>query len=189
MSSSLNTIAGIYIGANQPREAEKYIVKAIDMARRADNPARLAVLCGTASEVYHALLDDEQALRYADQAYEIDSRLGRGDRAAVPYHLSNKTEKDFETILHVLFDAIGINVDTEVKNAKGRCDVVMRTREYIYVLELKIDGAATVDDALAQIDEKNYLIPYWNDPRPKVKAGVILDRDTRTISDWKVVAG
>ena len=69
-----------------------------------------------------------------------------------------------------------------------REDVVMRTRDYIYVLELKIDGTATVDEALAQIDEKNYLIPYWNDPRPKVKVGVILDRDTRTIKDWKTVA-
>lgn len=83
MSSSLNTIAGIYIGANQPREAEKYILKAIEMARQAENPARQAVLCGTASEVYHALLDDERALRYAEEACAIEHRLGRDDRAAV----------------------------------------------------------------------------------------------------------
>ncbi|MBR6283384.1 MAG: AAA family ATPase [Muribaculaceae bacterium] len=131
-----------------------------------------------------------RAVAKAMRADDIDAALTavQSYLSALPYHLSNKTERDFETILHVLFDAIGINVDTEVKNAKGRCDVVMRTRDCVYVLELKIDGTATVDDALAQIDEKNYLIPYWNDPRPKVKVGVVLDRDTRTIKEWKVVA-
>ncbi|MBR1726956.1 MAG: PD-(D/E)XK nuclease domain-containing protein, partial [Muribaculaceae bacterium] len=61
------------------------------------------------------------------------------------------------------------------------------TSKRIYVLELKIDDTATVDDALAQIAEKNYLIPYWNDPRPVVKVGAVLDRATRTIREWKIV--
>ena len=105
--------------------------------------------------------------------------------AALPYDLSNKTEKDYETILRVLFDGLGIKVDTEVKNATGRCDVVMKSKTTVYVLELKLDGNGTVDDALAQIDEKNYLIPYWNDPRPKVKVGVLVDPTRRTITEWK----
>ncbi len=106
--------------------------------------------------------------------------------AALPYDLSNKTEKDYETILRVLFDGLGIKVDTEVKNATGRCDVVMKSKTTVYVLELKLDGNGTVDDALAQIDEKNYLIPYWNDPRPKVKVGVLVDPSRRTITEWRV---
>ena len=64
MSSSLNTLAGIYIGANQPHEAEQYILKAIELAKKANNPARMAVLQGMASEVYHAQGND------ADQEYE-----------------------------------------------------------------------------------------------------------------------
>ncbi len=107
--------------------------------------------------------------------------------AALPHHLSNKTEQDFETILRVLFDGIGIEVDTEVQSAIGRCDVVIKTQKKIYVLELKIDGNGSVDDALAQINEKNYLIPFWSDPRQAVKVGVVLDRDTRTIKQWKVL--
>ena len=34
MSSSLNTLAAIYMSANQPEEAEKYILKGLEMARR-----------------------------------------------------------------------------------------------------------------------------------------------------------
>ena len=108
--------------------------------------------------------------------------------SALPYDLGVKTELDFEAILKVLFDCLGIRTDVEVRNARGRCDVVMRNRATIYVLELKIDGAATVDDALAQIDEKNYLIPYWNDPRRKVKVGVVVDPEARTIKEWKAVS-
>ena len=83
MSSSLNTIAGIYIGANQPYEAEKYILKGLEMAHKADNPARMAVLLGMASEVYHAQGDDEKAIQYIDQACEVEKKLGRTDRLMV----------------------------------------------------------------------------------------------------------
>ena len=83
MSSSLNTLAGIFIGANQPREAEKYILKAIDLARQADNPARMAVLQGMASEVYHALGDDQQALQHITIACDIEQKLGRADKLAM----------------------------------------------------------------------------------------------------------
>ena len=83
MSSSLNTLAGIYIGANQPKEAEGYILKGIEMARKADNPARMAVLQGMASEVYHALGQDAKALGYINEACDLERRLGRQDRLAV----------------------------------------------------------------------------------------------------------
>ena len=128
--------------------------------------------------VQDAMIDDDiEAALTAVQSY----------LSALPYDLSNKTERDFETILKVLFDCLGIRTDTEVKNARGRCDVVMKNKNTIYVLELKISGAATVDDALAQIDEKNYLIPYWNDPRRKVKVGVVVDPEARSIKEWKTV--
>ena len=83
MSSSLNTLAGIYIGANQPKEAEQYILKAIELAGQVDNPARMAVLQGMASEVYHQMGNDEEALRYADRACEIEKERGDGYKLAV----------------------------------------------------------------------------------------------------------
>lgn len=83
MSSSLNTIAGIYLGANQPREAEKYILKAIDLAKKAGNPARMSVLQGKASEVYHALVNDQKALKHINIACDIEKQLGRDDMLMV----------------------------------------------------------------------------------------------------------
>ena len=83
MSSSLNTLAGIYLGANQPREAEQYILKAIEQASKVDNPARMAVLQGMASEVYHQMGDDQRALPYARRACEIEEQCGDAYRLAV----------------------------------------------------------------------------------------------------------
>ena len=83
MSSSLNTLAGIYLGANQPLEAEKYILKAINLAKKVDNPARMSVLQGKASEVYHALVNDEKALEHINIACDIEKKLGRDDMLMV----------------------------------------------------------------------------------------------------------
>ena len=83
ISSSFNTLAGRYLSARQPKEAEHYILKAIDYSRQTDNLKRRAVLFGMASEIYHLLNQDETALDYATQAYDIDREAGRQDKAAM----------------------------------------------------------------------------------------------------------
>jgi AraC-like DNA-binding protein/Tfp pilus assembly protein PilF len=88
ISSSMNTLAGIYMASHQTSEAEKLIVQAIEHADLAGNPARKAVLLGTASEVYHSLTQEEKALDYAQQAYEMEQQLGRALPAA--YRLDQK---------------------------------------------------------------------------------------------------
>ena len=44
--------------------------------------------------------------------------------------------------------------EAEVRSAKGRADAVVKTDDYIYVFEFKLDGSA--DEALAQIDNRGY---------------------------------
>ena len=58
---------------------------------------------------------------------------------------------------------MGQYVDVEVKNAIGRADVVIKMPDAIYVFEFKIDGAP--EEALAQINSKQYAIPYKIDHR------------------------
>lgn len=83
ISSSMNTLAGIYMAAKQNDEAEKWILQAIDHADKANNPARKAVLMGTAAEIYHSLTREQEALDYARQAYDIEHKLGRKLHAAI----------------------------------------------------------------------------------------------------------
>ena len=65
---------------------------------------------------------------------------------------------------------------------QGRADAVVKTDDYIYVFEFKLDGSA--DEALAQIDNRGYLIPYTADDRKLVKIGVNFDPKERNIGEW-----
>ena len=76
-------------------------------------------------------------------------------------------------------------VDTEAKSVLGRADVVIKTKNDIYVLELKVDD--TVDNALAQIDSKGYAIPYEADGRTITKCGVTISSEARNIVHWRMV--
>ena len=105
--------------------------------------------------------------------------------ASIPHDLENKTEKHYQTIFYLLFRLMGQYVDVEVKSAIGRADVVLKLSDAIYVFEFKYDG--TPDEALAQIDSKQYAIPYQPDGRRIVKIGVNFDSATRTIGEWKIV--
>lgn len=76
ISSSLNTIAGTLLAAGNPTEAEGYIIRAISYAKQVDNPSRMAVIYGMASEIEHAAHDDEKALLYADSACMMEATTG-----------------------------------------------------------------------------------------------------------------
>ncbi len=83
ISSSYNTLAGIYMSMRQVDEAELYILKAIEYARKADNLPRKAVIYGMASEVYQHKNIPEKTLDYATRAYNIEKQLGRNEKAAI----------------------------------------------------------------------------------------------------------
>lgn len=105
--------------------------------------------------------------------------------ASIPNDLENKTEKHYQTIFYLLFRLMGQYVDVEVKSAIGRADVVVKLADAIYVFEFKYDG--TPEEALTQIERKQYAIPYQADGRTIYKIGVNFDSTTRTIGDWKIV--
>lgn len=83
LSSVLNTLAAIYIGANLPHEAEQYVLRGIDYCRQAGNQGRLSILYGMASEAYHAMGRQELALDYAQKGLAIEQQLGRKDKEAI----------------------------------------------------------------------------------------------------------
>lgn len=99
--------------------------------------------------------------------------------ASIPNDLENKTEKHYQTIFYLIFRLMGQYVDTEVKSAAGRADVVVKLQDVIYVFEFKMNGSA--EEALAQINSKGYAIPYQTEYRRVVKIGVNFDSTTRTI--------
>jgi hypothetical protein len=89
-------------------------------------------------------------------------------------------------VLYLLFTLLGQFVDTEVKNNKGRADAVVKTADSIYVFEFKMDDSATAEDALKQINSKDYAIPYAADHRKTVKIGVEFSQPEKSINRWLI---
>lgn len=105
--------------------------------------------------------------------------------AGIPYELNDKTERHYQAVFYLVFKLMGQFAEVEVRSARGRADAVVKTRDYIYVFEFKLDG--TVEEALRQIDEKGYLIPYTTDGRKLVKVGAAFNAEERNLKRWEVV--
>ena len=75
-------------------------------------------------------------------------------------------------------------VQTQVRTNTGRIDMVMHLQRSICVFELKINRPAK--EALNQIDEKGYLLPYTADGRKLIKCGISFNTTTRNIEEWEL---
>ena len=102
--------------------------------------------------------------------------------ASISNRLSNKSERDFQTVFYLIFNLMGAHMRVEEDSAIGRADAVVYMPDAVFVFELKYDGSA--DEAIRQIDEKGYLIPYSADGKRLFKIGVNYDSNQRTIADW-----
>ena len=133
-----------------------------------------------AGKMYLALRKDD-----IDEALEA----ARAFFAGIPYQEGTlqdapTSEGHFTAMLYVMFSFLNVYVYTQVRTAKGRMDILMKTDTTIYVMELKLDG--TVEEALRQIDDKGYAIPYEADGRRIVKVGIRFSSEERTITEWRI---
>ncbi len=102
--------------------------------------------------------------------------------SSISNRLSNKNERDFQTVFYLIFNLMGAFIKVEEESAIGRADAVLQLPTATYVFELKYDGSA--EEAIKQIEDKSYLIPYSADGKRLVKVGVNYDSQQRTIGDW-----
>ena len=78
----------------------------------------------------------------------------------------------------------GLFFETDIRIPYCRADAVVKTKDTIYVFEFKLNGSA--EEALRQIDEKGYLIPYRLDGRRLVKVGVNFSKERRIVDRYNV---
>lgn len=82
LTSSLISLAGVYVYAGKAELAAGYALEAIANEEKIGRPAKLAMACGKACDVYHALKQDSLALEYANRAVSIaHDELGARDEA------------------------------------------------------------------------------------------------------------
>ena len=120
------------------------------------------------------------------RAGEIDAFFRRLQSffADTPYELVKDLELHYQNVLFIVFKLVGFYVKAEYHTSYGRIDLVLQTDKYIYVMEFKLDG--TAEEALQQINEKEYAQPFLSDNRKLFKIGVNFSAKTRNIEQWIV---
>ena len=87
-------------------------------------------------------------------------------------------------MLYISFTLVtGYFADVEVRTPTGRVDMVLRTKQALYLFELKLNKSAQA--ALDQINLKDYASKFALSGLPIVKVGINFDPERRTIGDWK----
>jgi hypothetical protein len=102
--------------------------------------------------------------------------------ADTPYDLVKDLENHYQNVLFIVTKLMGFYVKAEYHTSEGRIDLVLQTPDYIYVMEFKLNG--TAEEALAQINDKNYALPFAADGRRLIKIGVNFSSQTRNIERW-----
>jgi len=87
-------------------------------------------------------------------------------------------------LVYIIFKMLGFYVDVEYSTSNGRIDLLIKTKDYIYILEFKINNSA--DEALKQIEDKQYAKPFEADGRKIFKIGINFSTSTRRIDGWKI---
>ncbi len=93
-------------------------------------------------------------------------------------------EHYFQTVMYLAFTLLGQYVLCEMHTFTGRIDCKVETDKFIYLFEFKRDESA--ENALKQIEDKSYDLPFAADNRKIYKIGVSFDSEKRILSDWKV---
>lgn len=100
------------------------------------------------------------------------------------YQVAGDAELYFQNAVWIIFKMIGFYTEVERHTSNGRMDMIVKTSDYIYIFEFKLDK--TADEALQQIIDKEYTKPFEHDGRHIYKIGVNFSTKTRRIDGWKI---
>ena len=107
--------------------------------------------------------------------------------AGIDYQMVGDREKYFHNTLFLLFHLMGFYTQVEHHTSRGRVDIVVQTKDYVYVIECKMDKSAK--EALQQIEDKQYAAPFAMDKRKLYKIGVNFCSATRSINEYEIREG
>ena len=102
--------------------------------------------------------------------------------ADTTYEIIREQELHYENVLFIVFKLVGFYTKVEYHTNEGLIDLVLQTDKFIYIMEFKLEG--TAQDALKQINEKQYALPFASDPRKLFKIGINFSNELRNIEEW-----
>jgi hypothetical protein len=103
---------------------------------------------------------------------------------SVKYDLITRmTEHYFEFAFSNVLNMLGFNCEIEVHSAIGSVDAVVRLQKNVFVIEAKLDKP--IEEAMKQIEERKYYVPYLEQGNRVFKIGVVFSEKERNVIEWK----
>lgn len=102
--------------------------------------------------------------------------------ADTPYELVRDLENHYQNVMYIITKLMGLYVQAEYRTLNGRIDLLIGTKDYLYIIELKFGG--TAEQAIGQIKAKEYSLPFEQSGRQIIKIGANVSPQTRNIEDW-----
>ena len=102
----------------------------------------------------------------------------------IPYTDNTRYEGHYQQVLYIIFNLMGLYCDVEVHTARGRVDLVMRSKTDLYLIETKLGDNA--EAAMRQIDLKDYASRFSTCGLPVTKVAITFDCATHTLSGWRI---
>lgn len=102
--------------------------------------------------------------------------------ADTSYQVVGNAELYFQNAMYLVFKIMGFYTQVERPTSDGRIDAVIQTPNYIYIIECKLDR--TAEEALRQINDSDYAVPFAMDKRRIYKIGVNFSSQTRGVEQW-----
>ncbi len=94
------------------------------------------------------------------------------------------SEASYQRSLFVLLTAGGLRAVSEDTQAQGRADLVADAFGRVFIFELKVGG--TAEEALAQIRDRHYDLPYLASAQTIHRIGLVFDPKTHQLLDTAV---
>ena len=152
-----------------------------------------SAILGNILKVYTNSNEDRHAL-----IYDMEDALEEGEvkefikilsafLSSIPNQLHkyvDKYENYYHTIFYCLTTLIGLDVEAEYSTSEGFIDLLIKTSDYVYIIELKVNG--TAEDAMKQIEEKHYAAPFASDSRKVVKIGIGFSTEMHNIQSYLI---
>ena len=106
--------------------------------------------------------------------------------ADTTYEVIREQELHYENVLFIVFKLVGFYTKVEYHTNNGRVDLILQTDKFIYIMEFKLNG--TAEEALQQINNNRYALPFEADGRKLFKIGINFSEKTRNIEKWVVAS-
>ena len=102
--------------------------------------------------------------------------------AQIPYPLYQKAdERFFHTVFYLALCLLGYDAEAETLSPGGRGDMAVKMRGKVFILEFKARGSA--EEALRQIEERDYARRFEGQGLKIIKIGVVFDPEARSVRE------